>query len=244
MEVIGYSERGIINSLFYEMKFSQNHLQLLNHFVSMVCFPYWPVDFQIAEATILIEQSFSDFGDSDAVLLLDNHGNKQVVFLEAKVKTLQKRYWSIVAEFEELKTGIDENRVSSSNLFMQLYHKVRLVKALQRGGIGELQGGVRFPSCSSKEWRRIGSNRVVLGAVDQVDAYCMGAFFIALVPDDIANLRAFYERTLKDYSPEGFQEWDIGNWGYLSWSQVEEFCRRHDLAGTLRTFAFNEGQIY
>jgi len=244
MEIVGYSERGIINSLFYEMKFSQNHLQLLNDFLYMVSFPYRPVDFEITETTMLIEQSFSNFGDADAVLLLDNRGDKQVVFLEAKVKTFQKRYWSILREFEEFKRGIDENSVSSSNLFAQLYHKVRLVKALQAGGVSKLQVGVEFPTCSSKERRRIGNNRVVLEAVHQLERYCRDALFVALVPDDIANLRAFYDRTLKDYRPPRFPEWHIASWGYLSWSQVEEFCKRHDLRGTLRTFEFNEGQIY
>ncbi|KUK66642.1 MAG: hypothetical protein XD85_0085 [Parcubacteria bacterium 34_609] len=31
MEIIGYSEKGLINSLCYELKYSQNNLQLLNN---------------------------------------------------------------------------------------------------------------------------------------------------------------------------------------------------------------------
>ena len=244
MEVLGYSERGIINSLFYEMRSSQNSLELLGEFLALVSFPYRAVKFQIFDARILVEQSFSDFGDADAVLLVNNRGHRQVVFIEAKVKTFQRRYWRIVDEFEQFKRGIDKERVSSSNLFAQLYHKVRLVKALQTGGSRQLHDGVRFPGCSSKQDRRIGRNRVVLRAVDQVEGYCKDALFAALLPDDIANLGAFYDRTLRDYSPEGFQEWDIGNWGHLSWLQVEEFCKRRDLLATLRTFEYNEGQIY
>ncbi|MDD5689578.1 MAG: hypothetical protein PHQ76_04795, partial [Caldisericia bacterium] len=70
MEIIGYSERGLINSLCYELKYSQNNLQLLNNLLSSVSFPYISgVNFNIAEVKILIEQSFSDFGDADIVLL-------------------------------------------------------------------------------------------------------------------------------------------------------------------------------
>ncbi len=244
MEILGYSERGVINSLFYEIKFSQNNLQLLNEFLSFVSFPYRAVNFQISDTKILIEQSFSDFGDADAVILVNNRSDKQAIFIEAKVKTFQKYHWSIFEEFEEFKKGIGKNSVSSSNLFVQLYHKLRLIKALQVGGIKHLQNGVEFSRCSSKQQRKIGNNKVVLKAVNQLEKYYKDALFIALVPDDDSNLKDFYQDTLRDYSPEGFQEWDISDWGYLSWAQVDEFCKRYNLGGTLKTFEWNDGQIY
>jgi hypothetical protein len=103
---------------------------------------------------------------------------------------------------------------------------------------------VQFPRCSSKIYRKIGNNKVVLKAVNQLMGYCKDALFIALAPDDVSNLRNFYADTLKNYSHEEFQEWDIRNWGYLSWAQVEEFCKRYNLEGTLKIFKWNEGQIY
>jgi len=118
MEILGYSERGLINSLFYELKYSPNNLQLLNSLLSLVSFPYQKVNFQISEAKILIEQSFSDFGDADLVLLVSNFKSKQVIFIEAKVKTYQRDYWNILEEF---KRGVEKDKVSSSNLFVQLY---------------------------------------------------------------------------------------------------------------------------
>ena len=244
MEISGYSERGVINSLFHEINFSQNNLQLLNDFLSLVSFPYRTVVFQISDAKILIEQSFSDFGDADAVILVNNQGDKEAVFIEAKVKTSQKPYWSILEEFEDFKSGIKKISVSSSNLFVQLYHKVRLAKALQIGGRRQLQNGVKFPRCSSKTDRKIGNNKVVLKAVEQLEGFCKSPLFIALVPDDISKLRDFYKDTLKGYSPEGFQDWDIRNWGYLSWAQVKEFCEEYSLGVTLKTFEWNDGQIY
>jgi len=123
MEILGYSERGIINSLFYEMKFSKNNLKLLNDFFSLVSFPYRAVTFQISDVKILIEQSFSDFGDADAVILVNNQGDKQAIFIEAKVKTSQGK-WSIYDEFEKFKRGVPKSEPPkgfSSNLFVQLY---------------------------------------------------------------------------------------------------------------------------
>ena len=255
MEILGYSERGIINSLFYEMKFSHNNLQLLNDFLLLVSFPYHKVDFQIRDAKILIEQSFSDFGDADLVLLVNNLDSKQVIFIEAKVKTSQKS-WSVFNEFRSFMSGVAKSEPPkgfSSNLFVQLYFKTRLIKALKSGNITQIQEGLQFPKCLLKKDRKthhrniprkIGNNQVVLKAVEQLEGYCKDALFIALVPDNISNLRDFYQDTLRHYSPEGFQEWDIGNWGYLSWAHVEKFCDRYNLKGTLKTFEFNERQIY
>jgi len=49
MEILGYSERGLINSLFYEIKYSQNNLEILNSLLSLVSFPYQEIKFQIAD---------------------------------------------------------------------------------------------------------------------------------------------------------------------------------------------------
>ena len=243
MEIMGYSERGLLNSLFYEIRYSQNNLQLLNGFLSLVSIPYFNIHFRIRNAKILIEESFSDFGDADSVLLIDNNGSKQSVFIEAKVKTFQRQSWSIEEEFRTFEEGIKQNRVSSSNLFVQLYHKVRLIKALQNGGTVLLQKGIRFPECSSKAIRKIGDNEVVLRAVEILRQYYNDVFFVALVPDDISKVKNFYHNILKNYNP-GFQEWDIKNWGCVSWAEVEDFCKKYGLEETQKVFKFNEGQIY
>ena len=243
MEIIGYSERGLLNSLFYEIRYSQNNLQLLNEFLSIVSIPYFSANFRVTNAKILIEQSFSDFGDADVVLLIDNNGTKQSVFVEAKVKTFHCQSWFIEEEFRTFREGIKQKKVSSSNLFVQLYHKVRLIKALQNGGIALLQKGIRFPECSSKAVRKIGHNNVVLKAVEMLRQYCNDTFFIALVPDDISKIKDFYRNVLRGYAP-GFREWDVKNYGYVSWSEVEDFCKRFGLEETQNVFKFNMGQIY
>lgn len=244
MEIIGYSERGIINSLFYEMKYSQKSIVLLNQFLSLVSFPYRTVNFQITDAKILIEQSFSDFGDADIVLLINNSGNKQAIFIEAKVRTAQSEGWSIEREFKKFREGIQQNKVSSSNLFTQLYHKLRLTQTLQSGGRSQLQEGVHFPKSSSKRSRKIGNNKVVLKAVDQLVPYCEDALFVALVPDDTSSLNNFYQKTLRNYRPDEFQNWEVENWGYVSWADIKEFCKKNSLENTLNVFDFNKGQIY
>jgi len=214
MEIIGYSERGLINSLFYEIKYSKNSLKLFNEFMSLISFPRFNnIDFLIKDITIFIEQSFSDFGDADAVFLIDNNGRKQSVFIEAKVKTFHRRSWSIEKEFKNFYEGIKQDKVSSSNLFTQLYHKLRLIRALKNGGTLSLQKGISFPQCSSRNIRKIGNNKVVLRAVKRLEQYCNDEFFVALVPDDASRVKSFYQNVLKNYNPNDFQEWSVRNWG-------------------------------
>lgn len=237
MRILGYSERGVINALFYEIKYSQNNLLHLNDFLSMILFPCREVKFKLKDAEVLIEQSFSDFGDADLVLLLDNDGKKQAIFIEAKVKTCQKQYGIIKGEFKKMQEGIRQNKVSSSNLFIQIYYKFRLSQTLRcDDGLTQLKCGVEFPKWFSKNCRKIGSNKVVLKAVDLLAPYCEDVLFVALVPD--------LTEDLKKFNPKELSEWKVQNLGYLSWEKVEVFCRDRNFEGTLKIFKWNEGQIY
>ena len=246
LKIMGYSERGLINSLFYELKCSKKTINLINNMLSLVIFPYKKgnISFNITNVKVLIEQSFSDFGDADIVLLIENNNKKQIIFIEAKVKNCQRDCWNIFNEFSKFDKGINANKVSSSNLFVQLYHKIRFVKTLQNGDISQLMNGINFPKCSSKSVRKIGNNNVVLNATRECLNYIKEAYFIALVPDDDSNLRKFYQNTLISYNPAGFQDWDIKDWGYISWKQIEVFCKINKLKGTLKNFEWNKGQIY
>jgi hypothetical protein len=246
MEILGYSERGLINSLFYEVKCSKKKFDLINNMLALIAFPYQKekISFNITKAKILIEQSFSDFGDADAVLLIENNNRKQIIFIEAKVKNCQRTCWNISKEFNKFEKGINENKVSSSNLFVQLYHKVRLIKALQNGSLNNLTNGINFPKCSSKRIRKIGNNQVVIKSVNECLNYFEESFFIALIPENMSELKYFYNNTLRNYSPSGFHDWDTKNWGYISWGQIEDFCRSNKFIGTLKNFEWNKGQIY
>jgi len=219
-------------------------MQLINELASLVYFPYHDIEFSIRDITILIEQSFSDFGDADAVLLIDNDSVKQSLFIEAKVKTYYCRSWSIEDEYSGFKEGIRKNKISSSNLFTQLYTKVRLFNELRKGGIELLQKGVSFPSCSSKRIRKIGNNEVVLKAVEKIMKYSEEAFYISIIPDNFSNVEDFYLHKLKNYKTRGFGDWNLENWGYLTWEDIEKFCKQNHLKKTQELFKFNEGQVY
>ena len=99
MKIMGYSERGIVSSLFNEIAFSANSYDLLSRLLRLVVSPFAEIGLsEIQEAKLLIEQSFSDFGDLDALLLLTHDGKRLSLFLEAKVKTIHTSVWSIDEE--------------------------------------------------------------------------------------------------------------------------------------------------
>ena len=170
MKVYGYSERGAVNALAYEIAGSPEPEGLLEQLLSLAIFPkpFRPT-FSITQATLLIEQSFSDFGDADLVVLARNAQASFGAFLECKVKTYGRRCWRLTEEFERFVKGT-EIGLDSSNLFTQLYHKQRMVQCIAIGVQG-LVAGVPFPCCSSKVGRKIGQNGVVLRAVQIVAEY-------------------------------------------------------------------------
>ncbi len=244
MKIFGYSERGIINALFYEMSYSPQANNLLESFLALAHFPYLTMQsFQVRSAMILIEQSFSDFGDADVVLLIDTGKQSESVFIEAKVKSFQKSSWSIEEEYSKFRAGT-KSTVRSSNIFTQLYHKVRLVNGLRTGGINALQAGIPFPKSSSKPTRKIGKNKVVLEAVSRLKAYLDTTYYITLIPDAPDRTSTFFDNVLRKEIPDHFPEWDVTRYGYMFWPKVAEFCDENDLKKTAEVFTFNQGQIY
>ena len=244
VRIRGYSERGIFNALLYEIGYAPNPLELLQELLELIHVPTGKPDMRrLAGVEVLIEQSLSDFGDVDAIALLHGQGWRCAVFIEGKVKPSQITSWSIQGAWDiflRRKSG----KLDSSNLFTQLYHKVRFVSALRKGGIEYLQNGVEFPACSTKQIRKLGSNPVVVRAAKMIDAYKEQALYIAVVPDDSSKLEQFFAQELAHGPGSDVLGWDTTGWGYLCWHDVEGFCKKNEMTNTLRVFKFNEGQIY
>jgi hypothetical protein len=251
-ELLGYSERGLINSLFYELNYKDPDGKLLSQLLDKVYFPDWKGSFKVSEVTILIEQSFSDFGDADVVLLIKNGVRNQTVFIEAKVKTSGKGGWKIADEFAEFRAGSEPKKLSSSNLFTQLYHKHRLVDGIAEMGVDYVASkGLPFPACSTKSPRKLGKNKIVRRAANMIAAniikeYHDDVFFIGILPDQKKNIEEFVDKELRPFIPKKDPNWhwSIKNWGWLSWQTVKNFCEANDLKITLGNFEHNEEQIF
>src|SRR5689334_2323726 len=120
MNLLGYSERGLVNALFYECFYAGHAGPALVH--ELLTLVRWPlllathtfIDTARCE-TVLIEQSLSDFGDSDAILLFDSDAGRASLFLEAK----RGRRWRIAEEWKKFEVRYRNNIKEglSSNLF-------------------------------------------------------------------------------------------------------------------------------
>lgn len=245
MKITGYSERGMVNSLFYEMKCSTNGFELMKKFLSEIKFSNSEKVITLNEddVRIYIEPSLSDFGDADVIIISSN----KTIFIEAKVKA-NKKNWSISTEFSNIITKKDKQ--NSSNLFIQLYHKVRLFNELKKNGMQNLKNGIDFDDNSKKKKRKIGKNKIVNKIIEDIRAtYTDEAYFVALVPDE-ENLKNFYDELEGKHVIDSnknnvsLKEWSVENWGYITWKDIEGFCTKHELRETLDNFCHNEGQIY
>ena len=275
MEVIGYSERGVINSLIYNIFYNENNLEKIKRFLSMICLPNLEnienniiiSDFSnINKARILIEQSFSDFGDCDIVILVEKTINsepvKQAIFIEAKVKTDTTESWSICKEFKKFdkfrnKKVAEGKKVYDSTLFFQLYSKVMLVELAKKGhnNISGVicNGGFLAKGGNASSSRKIGSNKIVIKAFDEIIKYSNdNALFITIFPDSRTNLMNFfndYNRwwPLCESERQCINSFDtdyIQRWGFIPWENIPEFCCQNHLTDALDVFDFNDGQIY
>lgn len=144
-KVLRYSERGLINSFIYELKSSNNTKEILSNFLGRIKFTDKKTNIiKIKSYSIMIEQSFSRFGDLDLLILIENEkGVKSSYFIEAKVKTYNSREWQIENQYIKFIDAIENKKLLSSNLFTQLYLKQLLVDSYKEGGIKKIKNGVK-----------------------------------------------------------------------------------------------------
>ena len=93
VKILGYSERGIVSSLLYEMNARKDSLALFGAFLDLykpMCKNERPEFGDLRNVTALLEHSFSDFGDADIILNVNTCGGaSHCIFVEAKVSNAQ-----------------------------------------------------------------------------------------------------------------------------------------------------------
>lgn len=232
MKILGYSERGIINSLIFSIG---DNNELMGKFIGLMNLPETfdlgkPINY-----TILLEQSFSEFGDADLVIIIhyknpeeENPEDKKVLFIEGKVKTL-KSNWNITTQYNNhIQLNKDEiiQKPTNywSNLFSQLYLKKLLITNLDEIKIEKL----KETNFTGK--RQIGSHKIVLNAFQMIE--CKEAYYIGIIPSTVNEIKDFIAINQTGYY-------------FISWKSVHDFCKKEEkLNKVLDVFDFNEGQIY
>ncbi len=235
MKILGYSERGIINSLIFAIG---DDKELMNNFIELIDIPELKELGKPEDYEILLEQSFSDFGDADLIIIIEysNPKQKRVLFIEGKVKTYLRKHWCIKEEYKKF-TKEEKYNGSASNLFFQLYLKSLLFENREKISLKK--------DCiieAKHRTRKIGKNDVVWCAFTKL-LECNKAHYIGFVPSSETEI-------------ETFKQNDKTGYNYLSWHQVENFCIKYNnpeaqeelihpkLKNVLEIFNYNKGQIY
>lgn len=252
MRLLGYSERGLVNALCYDCVHDQHGSALLAGMLQAAWFPLLegnPLFADICHATLLVEQSLSQFGDCDLIILCDTTGGtKFVIFCEFK-RGVQ---WLMNGEWNGFTVRI-ENKIReqlTSNLFCQLYFKQRFGSALA-GITGEDLGeGLEFDEplniASGDGRRRIGTNQTVLRAVEMIRPYVKESYFLMVTPQPMnQNECRDFAQTTTNWQNH-LRGWSTYRWGHLSLNAIHEFCggRPDTFHHTLDVFEYNLGQLY
>jgi len=227
MNILGYSERGVINSLIYNIGEDK---KLLKEFIELIHFPKSieignPLDYEI-----LLEQSLSGFGCSDLIIIIKykKPENNKVLFFEGKVNT-ENSTWNISDQYQKhINNGIYNGY--ASNLFCQLYLKKLLIDNFSTINLGTINR-VRD---KFGVWRNIGENGVVFGAIEKISIF-NEAYYIGIIPSNDADIKTFICNNFpQNGNPNHF----------VSWETIHSFCTRNNLRKVGKVFEFNKGQIY
>lgn len=240
IELLGYSERGMMNALCDDLTHSGD-MAMLGEFLSLIMFPdsremNWGA---VSNATMLVEQSFSDFGDADLLVLLEfQDGSKRTVFVEAKVSNDTDSWTTVEDRWDGFLQQLDEGEGNTSNLFVQLHRKVRLVEKLRDSG-GRFTPDVLVPRGS------LGTNQTVDRAARKVKGYVDkgDVWFVAILPDRPDALQAFFSQTFPNAKiGDRLPTWRPQRWGFSSWHMVAERLTTAPWHRTRATLEWNQGE--
>ena len=246
VDLIGYSERGMMNAISEDLAHSGSPA-LVSEFLSQFAFqtlppPVWT---EIKQVRILVEQSFSDFGDADMLILIEHTDqSRKAVFVEAKVSNDTNSWETIEKRWEEFRCILDDGEGSTSNLLVQLHRKVRLVEKL-RNGTDQFAVDRLIPRGS------LGTNQTVGKAAELVRTFVCESdvYFVAILPDTTDALTQFFSEELSSASlSEKLPCWSVQNFGFLSWHKLaaalKEAQTQTKWPRTTATLKWNSGQIF
>lgn len=171
-EIYGYSERGMMNALFYW----NNNVESLKKLLKISGVENFN---SYNNFKIIMEGSLSDFGDSDAILIADNNNEKTVFFFEAKVSNGNS--YKLHQQFKKFKSKNSYNGYSS-NLFYQLSLKYYLFNML-KWGESNVSEYIKSKGTTSKKPRTVDTKNEIVQKIYELIQSCSKAEYIAITPD-------------------------------------------------------------
>jgi len=262
-ELVGYSERGVLGSLLTDIVASGLDIltKILGFDDHIIKLPE-----NVKRIQILLEPSLSDFGDPDAVIILDG-SQRHVIFVEAKAGSS----WCLSCEFQEFSQGNtnDPPPGYTSNLFTQLYLKERFVSCYDsQNNTAETR---QLPKWLKKKKddgrtgdRSLGENPTVKRMAYKIMNPSPTVSYLALIPsfgkanhrdsskcEDLSacKLREKLETLVSEgedvWRNNMSKEW-FKNIAFITWKDIDKFCMENEcrMPRTSLTLSVNCGQLY
>lgn len=187
MKIIGYSERGAMNALFYGMALDQERgEESMRVFIKDLA----KINGSFTEFELYNEFSLSDFGDPDLMIKAKNENGELVVFfLEAKASCCKYYDLSEQERHHEayMRGGNEYNKGHASNLYYQLrlkHYFFLLIQDFYSNTLEQKQESMALANRlkqSRGRNRKIGKNVVVERIVSTIKD-CKQAYYIAIIP--------------------------------------------------------------
>ncbi len=183
MKILGYSERGAMNALFYGIALREDN-KAMNEFLKLV-----GIDEEYKDFTLYSECSLSDFGNPDFVIIAKKNDNeKHAIFVEAKVSHGGNKGGKFSLDKQkgqhEKYLSNDNNMYNASNIFFQLQLKELFFSHLK--DIRKVthydydRNRIRYKK-NREICREIGENVIVKKFACEIGT-CISAYYIAIIP--------------------------------------------------------------
>lgn len=170
MKIVGYSERGAMNALFYGIALA-NDENAFAEFLKKIGIKY-----HVSDVEFFMEFSLSEFGSPDLLVTFNGNNQKHILFIEAKT-SCGKNYKleKALKYFERTKKDKERYDGYSSNLYYQLSMKKLFFENLPNSIDGNGTIGI------DGRTHKIGDNFVVKAICNKIKD-CKVAHYIAIVP--------------------------------------------------------------
>lgn len=235
MEIIGYSERGAMNALFYGMAHDdkENGEAAMNALIHLADIE---PDKQFKDFVIYNEFSLSDFGDPDMMITAKKEDKYVLFFIEAKVSC--GSYYDLSKQW---KSHTNQGKKDTSNLFFQLMLKKYFFERFKCGKLDETKTD---ESGNAPEWltkldkrgkergenlRYIGKNVVVNKLVNELKNLKISnenAYYIAIIPkqkDDDSKEKEIEEEVRRNVKENYSLDVHIVTWEDIyNWEDIDK----------------------
>jgi hypothetical protein len=179
MKIWGYSERGVMNALFYGIAFGRQKEKKLKILFDILCVDTTVKELQNAE--IVIEPSLSKYYGSPDLIIFYGTNNSKVLFIEAKVKTSQKKEENFSGN---IKADLQQERIK------KLCFNIKILKEKHKDGeniIVEL---------NKKGEPRIGDNLIVQNIISKIINTNLEPKFKQILPKTWKMIRKSFSRSI------------------------------------------------